>query len=141
MPIYSSKFISFLYFVIILKINCNDKENDIVNIKKIEIIDEKKSLENKKIKNEKKVDISILREDLIHELIALLKQIQIKLEKLLKNSKKYLFEEQSQEIMKIFNWVNERIADFDEDPTLYGRDEIEIYLNQAQKYKLFLNNI
>jgi hypothetical protein len=94
-----------------------------------------------KIKKTRKVDISILRENLVSQLIELLQLVEKALNIILKDSKKESFTEQSNEVMHIFSWINKCITRFNEDPSSAGRSEIESYLNQAQKYKLFLNNI
>lgn len=118
----------FFGYGILLNFYCKNDKNTIVV-----------STETKK--KVRKVDISILRENLINQFIILLQLVEKTLNTLLKESKKESFLGQSQEVMKIFNWVNECIAKFNDDSTLYGRSEIESYLNQAQKYTLFLNNI
>lgn len=100
-----------------------------------------KNDKNVSIKKVRKVDISILREDLINQLVKILKLIEITLNKLLKDLAKKNFVDKSEEVMNIFHWVNECIAKFNDDPTIYGRSEIELYLNQAQKYTLFLNSL
>ncbi len=89
----------------------------------------------------RKVDISILREDLVNQLIEILQLVEKTLTKLLSQPNKESFSQQSTEVMNIFSWINQCIKKFNEDPLAYDRSDIELYLNQAQKYKLFLNSI
>lgn len=109
-------------------------------------IDENKIVENivnnTNIKKKtRKVDISILRENLLNQLIEILQLVEKTLKKLLQKIDKPSFIQQSKDVMDIFSWINQCIQEFNEDPSAYGRADIESYLNQAQKYKLFLNNI
>lgn len=109
-------------------------------VKKNKIVENKVS--NTDIKKKvRKVDISILRENLVNQLIEILQLVEKTLKKLLQKIDNPYFIEQSNEVMNIFGWINKCIQKFNEDPSIYGRSEIESYLNQAQKYKLFLNNI
>ncbi len=98
--------------------------------------------ENEKLtKKSRKVDISTLREEIAHEFILLLKEVEKALKKCLINIKKSTYIELSEQIMDIFHWVNECIEEFDENITEIERDQLESYLNQAQKYKVFLKSI
>jgi hypothetical protein len=109
-------------------------------VKKNKIVEN--TVSNTDIKKKvRKVDISILRENLVNQLIEILQLVEKTLKKLLQKIDNPYFIEQSNEVMNIFGWINKCIQKFNEDPSIYGRSEIESYLNQAQKYKLFLNNI
>ncbi len=124
------------FFSINFTLNTKNKVSDDVVKAKVVVIEEKKVLDKRR-----KVNISVLREDLISQLIILLKLVEEKLNKLLIDTKKEFFYDKSKEVMNIFCWINKLIEQFNEDPCSCCRDEIELYLSQAQKYKLFLNSI
>lgn len=124
----------FLFFYLII---CSDYLFCVENVIKKQNQPEISELPLKK----RKVDMSTLREQLAYELIKLLQIIEVSLKKVLKEEKKENIVTKSNEIMTIFEWTNRCINDFHEDPSAFGRNDIELYLNQAQKYELFLKNI
>jgi hypothetical protein len=130
---------NFLFIFLFIFFSIFNNETVLVGEKKnMNTIDNKNY--NKEIKR-RKVDISILRENLITELISILNCIELALNKLLNDFKRENFISKYKEVMDIFHCINECISKFNNDPLSYGRSEIEEYLNQAQKYRLFLNSI
>lgn len=125
-------FLNFFYLFLFFKVTsfvASDKATEIVQNIKIEQNSVKKS-------NKRKVSIHKLQENFTNSMIELVLIIEEKLSKISKEPKG-----DNSVILKIFNWVTSHIKVIQNDPSLYGREELEKYSKEAEEYSIYLRKI